>query len=139
MLHWTLNLQYRKEPGMTQEPVQIVRAVYDAYVRKDRRAIESLIAEDFHFTSPLDNRLDRKTYLERCWPNSETTAGFEFRNLVSDGDRVFVTYVLTKATGDRFCNTEILLTRNGKVAAIEVYFGWMIPHEAPAGSFVNPK
>ena len=80
---------------MSKDPVQIARAVYDAYVRKDRKAIESLIADDFHFTSPLDNRLDRSTYFARCWPNSETTANFEFRNLVSDGGRVFVTYELT--------------------------------------------
>jgi ketosteroid isomerase-like protein len=132
-------LQQRKEPVVTQEPVEIARAVYGAYVRKDRKVIESLIADDFHFTSPLDNRLDRKTYFERCWPNSETTASFEYRNLVSDGGRVFVTYELTKTTGDRFCNTEILSTRNGKVSEVEVYFGWMIPHEAPVGGFVNPK
>jgi len=30
--------------------------------QKDRAAIEKIIAEDFHFTSPLDNRLDRETY-----------------------------------------------------------------------------
>lgn len=66
---------------MANEPVRIATDVYDAYVRKDRQAIESLIADDFHFTSPLDNRLDRRMYLERCWPNSETTARFEFRNL----------------------------------------------------------
>jgi ketosteroid isomerase-like protein len=129
----------RKELPVAQEPGRIARAVYDAYVRKDRKAIESLLAEDFHFTSPLDNRLDRKTYFERCWPNSETTAGFEFRNLVSDGDRVFVTYELTKTSGNRFCNTEILSTRNGKVSEVEVYFGWTIPHEAQTGGFVNPK
>jgi ketosteroid isomerase-like protein len=132
-------LQQRKDSDVTQEPALIARAVYDAYVRKDRNAIESLIADDFHFTSPLDNRLDRKTYFERCWPNSETTARFEFRHLVSDGGRVFVTYELTKTTGERFCNTEILSTWNGKVTDVEVYFGWMIPHEAPVGGFVNPK
>ena len=26
---------------------------------RDRQAIEALISEDFHFTSPLDNRIDR--------------------------------------------------------------------------------
>jgi ketosteroid isomerase-like protein len=124
---------------VSKEPVQIARAVYDAYVRKDRKAIESLIADDFHFTSPLDNRLDRKTYFERCWPNSETIARFEFNNLVSDDGRVFVTYELTKTNGERFRNTEILSTRDGKVSDVEVYFGWMIPHEAPAGGFVNPS
>jgi hypothetical protein len=36
--------------------------LYEDNVRKDRAAIEKLIAEDFHFTGPLDNRIDRATY-----------------------------------------------------------------------------
>jgi ketosteroid isomerase-like protein len=129
--------QQRKKSDVTQDPVLVARAVYDAYVRKDRKAIESLIADDFHFTSPLDNRIDRKTFFERCWPNSETTASFEFKNLVSDNGRVFVTYELTKTTGERFCNTEILSTQDGKLSEVEVYFGWMVPHETPIGGFVT--
>ena len=50
-------------PGMTAEDrIAVARASYEAYVRKDRVAIEGLLAKDFHFTSPLDNRLDRATY-----------------------------------------------------------------------------
>jgi len=56
---------------MRNSPVEVTRASYLAYVSKDRAAIEALIADDFHFTSPLDNRLDRATYFERCWPNSQ--------------------------------------------------------------------
>jgi len=55
---------------MQQDPADIARASYLAYVHKDRAAIEALIGEDFHFTSPLDNHLDRSTYFTRCWPNS---------------------------------------------------------------------
>jgi hypothetical protein len=51
---------------------------------------EALIADDFHFTSPLDNRIDRATYFARCWPNSESTEGFDFIRFVPDGERVFV-------------------------------------------------
>jgi hypothetical protein len=36
---------------------------FRAYVDKDRAALGSILADDFHFTSPLDNRIDRKTYL----------------------------------------------------------------------------
>ncbi|MGH8249768.1 MAG: hypothetical protein ACREVI_03560 [Steroidobacteraceae bacterium] len=64
-------------------------------------------------------------------------AKFEYRHLVGDDGRAFVTYELTKTNGERFCNAEILSTRNGKVTDVEVYFGWMIPHEAPAGGFVD--
>jgi hypothetical protein len=116
---------------MPNDPVAIARATYDAYVKKDRAAIEALIAVDFHFTSPLDNRIDRATYFARCWPNSVTITGFDFIYLVPDGDRVFVTYEGRKIDGHRFRNTEIVTVRGRQVVDVEVYFGWSIPHEAP--------
>jgi ketosteroid isomerase-like protein len=126
---------------MPDNLIPIARASYQAYVTKDRSAIEALIGEDFHFTSPLDNRIDRTTYFKRCWPNSETVADFRFVNLVQDGEQVFVTYEGTSggsgAPARRFRNTEIMTIRSGKIVEVEVYFGWTIPHPAPAGLFVN--
>jgi ketosteroid isomerase-like protein len=116
--------------------VAIVRAGYEAYVAKDRAAIERLIGEDFHFTSPLDNRIDRATYFARCWPNSERIDGFDFINLVPDGDRVFVTYEGHKTDGESFRNTEIVTLRDGQIGEVEVYFGWSIPHKAKPGGFI---
>jgi ketosteroid isomerase-like protein len=117
--------------------IAVARKSYQAYVDKDRAAIETLIADDFHFTSPLDNRLDRATYFERCWPNSETITDFRFVYLVADGDRVFVTYEGVAGAGRRFRNTEVLTIRDGKLIEAEVYFGWSLPHDAPAGGFVE--
>jgi hypothetical protein len=48
-------------------PVSVAKKTYQAYVNKDRAAIESLVAEDFRFTSPLDNCINRETYFARCW------------------------------------------------------------------------
>ena len=96
-----------------------------------------MIADDFHFTSPRDNRIDRKTYFEKCWKNSDTITGFTFINLVADGERVFVTYEGQRSTGKPFRHTEIVTVRNGKIVEVEVYFGWSIPHEALAGGFVD--
>lgn len=115
----------------------IARAAYRTYETKDRAALEALLAEDFHFTSPLDNRLDRDTYFRRCWPNSEVIAGFDFIHLVTDADRVFVTYEGRNTDGHRFRNTEILTIRGQHIAEVEVYFGWSLPHKAPHGGFVD--
>ena len=123
--------------NLTAKNVAIARAAYEAYVTKDRAAIGELIAEDFHFTSPLDNRLDRETYFRRCWPNSKVIEGFDFIHLVTDGDRVFVTYEGRNTNSRRFQNTEILTIRDQHIVDVEVYFGWSIPHEAPQGGFVN--
>ena len=110
------------------DATSVARASYDAYVRKDRAAIESLIDDDFHFTSPLDDRIDRSSYFERCWPNSQRISHFQLINLVQDGDKVFVTYEGTNLIGGRFRNTEILTVRGRKIVEAEVYFGWSVPH-----------
>jgi ketosteroid isomerase-like protein len=122
---------------MTNDAIAIARAGYEAYAAKDRAAIEALIADDFHFTSPLDNRIDRATYFARCWPNSERIEGFAFIHLVADGERVFVTYEGRTCDGNRFRNTEIMTVRGGKIVEVEVYFGWSIPHKAAKGGFVD--
>jgi len=117
--------------------VALARACYEAYVTKDRSAIEALIAADFHFTSPLDHRISRATYFERCWPNSERIEGFRFIHMVPDGDRIFVTYEGRAVTGREFRNTEILTFRDDQLVEVEVYFGWSIPHEAKEGGFID--
>lgn len=122
---------------MKDDPIAVARASYEAYERKDRSAIETLIAEDFHFSSPLDNRLDRKTYFERCWPNSQRIAAFEFVNVACVGVKVFVTYEARNVDGTRFRNTEVLTIHGRQITEVEVYFGWSIPHPAPLGGFTE--
>jgi len=125
--------------AVPKHTIAVARACYDAYVRKDRRAIEALIAPDFHFTSPLDNRLDRATYLARCWPNSEKIAGFDFERLLPVADQVYVTYEGRNTDGHRFRNTEILTIRGQQIVDVEVYFGWSIPHRARSGGFIESE
>jgi hypothetical protein len=126
----------RRKP---RSAIAVARACYDAYARKDRRAIEALIADDFHFTSPLDNRLDRATYFARCWPNSEKIAGFDFVRLLPVADKIYVTYEGRNIDGHRFRNTEILTIRGHQIAEVEVYFGWSLPHKARSGGFIDSE
>lgn len=135
-----MNPERKKVTGSEHsETTAIVRACFQCYVEKDRAKLETLIGEDFHFTSPLDNRIDRNTYFERCWPNSKTMAAVDFTRVAVNGDTVFVTYETRMNDGKRFRNTEIFSVQNGKVTDVEVYFGESIPHEAPAGKFVASK
>ncbi len=123
---------------MAVDPISVARRAYQAYVDKDRAGIEAIIGDDFHFSSPLDNRIDRAAYFARCWPSSETISDFRFCHLVQDGERAFVTYEGRRAAGKRFRNTEILTVKDGKLVEVEVYFGWSLPHEAPPGGSVDP-
>jgi ketosteroid isomerase-like protein len=118
-------------------PVAITKACFDAYVRKDRSAIELLIHEEFSFTSPLDNHINRKSYFERCWPNSQHIEAFKFIHVVPFDEKVFVVYEGKSSNGEIFRNTEIFTVHDEKISDVEVYFGWNIPHKAPLKGFVT--
>ena len=119
--------------GSAAESLATVRALFEAYRAKDRAATERLIAEDFRFFSPWDNGLDRRQYFEICWPNSRRLRDFRLTDAIADGERVFVTYEILTRKGERFRNAEVLTVRNGRVSAVEVYFGWDIPHRVAQG------
>jgi ketosteroid isomerase-like protein len=115
------------------EIAQTVRAAYRCYETKDRAAHEKLIAEDFHFSSPYDDRVDRAEYFRRCWPNSNTITKFTFKELMVEGDRALVIYEAERSSGPPFRNAEFLRIHNGQIHEVEIYFGWNIgePRKAP--------
>ena len=104
--------------------LELARAAYAAYESGDPSALHELLAEDFTFLSPADPGIDRATYFERCWPNAQNIAGFEFARMFERGDEVVVTYEATRQDGSRFRNTEILSFRGDQLVQAEVYFGW---------------
>jgi ketosteroid isomerase-like protein len=104
--------------------LQLVRDAYGTYESGDRDALEELLADDLVFYSPPDPGIDRATYFERCWPNSETIEAFDLVRMVESGDEVIVTYESTKTDGRRFRNTEVLTFDGDRIRRVEVYFGW---------------
>jgi ketosteroid isomerase-like protein len=108
----------------SNDRLELARDAYRAYESGDRSLIEELLAHDFTFYSPPDPGIDRATYFERCWPNSELIESYDFKRLVESGDEVVVTYESTKTDGSRFRNTEILTFDGDKMRKVEVYFGW---------------
>jgi len=107
-----------------RDRIRLARASYEAYASGDRQSLEQLIADDFAFWSPQDAGIDRATYFDRCWPNHENLAGFEFKRLHDVGDEVFVTYEAERHDGTRFRNTEVLTFAGDQLRLVEVYFGW---------------
>src|SRR3569833_1159950 len=83
------------------------RAVFKAFEDNDREAIEALIADEFAFTSPFDDRIARETYFERCWPNAEVAESFEIVFAAADGNGAVITYGAATTEGHSFRNTEL--------------------------------
>jgi len=129
----TMTWMTKRPDESAGENVATARALYDAFEAKDRAAAERLIADDFRFFSPWDNGLDRAKFFVICWPESERFEEFKLTDAVADGERVFVTYEVLSRRGERFRNAEVLTIRDGRISAVEVYFGWSVPHPVAAG------
>lgn len=101
----------------------LVRAIFAAYLSDDRKIVEGAFSDDFHFTSPYDDNIDKSTYFERCWRGSNWIERHELERIFVDGDEAFVTYRCIAKGGRTFRNTEFFVFESDKVKRIDVYFG----------------
>ena len=100
-----------------------IRAIFAAYLAGDRSCVEDTLSDDFRFTSPYDDNIDKATYFERCWKSSEWIERHELERIFVEGDEAFVTYLCVAKGGKRFRNTEFFVFDRDKVRRIDVYFG----------------
>lgn len=101
----------------------IARQCFAAYEHDDRALLDSLLAEDFTFTSPRDDHLDRATYFERCWPGHEHIRAIHISHLMVEGNDALVRYQCEPVSGEPFWNVEYMRVTDGKLQEVTVYFG----------------
>ncbi|MCK1642393.1 nuclear transport factor 2 family protein [Bradyrhizobium sp. 157] len=102
---------------------ETIRAIFKAYLANDRKFVENAFGDDFRFTSPFDDNIDKATYFARCWQNSDWIERHELERIFVDGDEAFVTYCCIAKGGKSFRNTEFFVFDGDKVKRIDVYFG----------------
>jgi ketosteroid isomerase-like protein len=102
---------------------EIIRALFAAYLSNNRKAVEDSFTDDFRFTSPYDDRIDKATYFERCWRNGDWIERHELEKIFTEGDEAFVTYICVTKDGKNFRNTEFFAFDSDKIKRIDVYFG----------------
>jgi ketosteroid isomerase-like protein len=100
-----------------------IRAIFAAYLSNERKAVEDALADDFRFTSPYDDEIDKATYFVRCWRNADWIEQHELERIFVEGDEAFVTYKCIAKGGKNFRNTEFFRFEGDKIKRIDVYFG----------------
>jgi len=100
-----------------------VRAIFAAYMTNDRKVVEDALADDFRITSPYDDQIDKATYFERCWKDSDWIERHELEKIFVEGDEAFVTYKCMARGGKSFRNTEFFAFAGDKIRRIDVSFG----------------
>jgi ketosteroid isomerase-like protein len=102
---------------------EIIRNLFVAYLSNDREAVEAAFTDDFRFTSPYDDEIDKATYFERCWRVSDWIERQDLERIMVDGEAAFVTYRCVAKNGKSFRNTEAFTFAGDRIRRIDVYFG----------------
>jgi hypothetical protein len=102
---------------------ETIRLIFAAYLANDRAFVENALGDDFRFTSPYDDNIDKPAYFDRCWKGSDWIERHELERIFVQGDEAFVTYRCTARGGRDFRNTEFVVFEGDKVKRIDVYFG----------------
>src|SRR5260221_12520481 len=98
-----------------------IRALFAAYLTNDRKAVEEAFADDFRFTSPYDDEIDKATYFARCWRVADWIGRHELEKILVEGDEAFVTYKCLAKGGKHCRNAEFFSFAADKVRRIDVY------------------
>jgi ketosteroid isomerase-like protein len=106
----------------TSKP-DIIRALFAAYMANDREAVANSFTDDFRFTSPYDDEIDKATYFDRCWKVPDWIARQTLEKILAEGDCAFVTYQCVAKDGKGFRNTECFTFDGDRIKRIDVYFG----------------
>lgn len=114
----------RARAGLSPKTEQMIRKYYAAWEKGEWQALDSLLTDDFTFTSPNDDHDSKSVYETRCWaPNVKLIEHFDLQQIAGSGDDAFVMYVLHIKNGKQVENIEYFRMRDGKVASVRCYFG----------------
>src|ERR1700740_303926 len=108
---------------MGADKSDIIRAMLAAYMSNDSASVENSFTDDFPFTSPYDDRIDKATYFARCWRVPDWIERQQLEKIFVEGDEAFVTYEVMAKDGKRFRNTEFFRFAGERISSIDVYFG----------------
>ncbi|MFI7408395.1 nuclear transport factor 2 family protein [Streptomyces sp. NPDC049627] len=109
---------------MTGTPTDVVRAAFRHYLTQDREAALPLYADDFTFTSPQDDHIDKAAFFERCFPTADRLKEQHLLHVTpADGEVVFAYYEYELTAGGRYRNVEAITVRDGLIREVRVFFG----------------
>jgi len=93
--------------------------------KKDWGPYDEILADDFTFTSPTpDDHISKAAFKKNCWETQVNfIKAFDLELVTAKGDEVLAKYLCHTQNGKSFRNVEYFRLRDGKITALECYFG----------------
>jgi ketosteroid isomerase-like protein len=113
------------QTGLSPKSDETIRKWYAAWEKKDWRPVDSLLADDFTFSSAAgDDHISKSAFKTQCWESQiDFIERFELKRVFGNGNEALVMYVCRTKNGKSFRNVEYIRLKDDKVKAIECYFG----------------
>jgi ketosteroid isomerase-like protein len=104
---------------------EIVRSWYKTWEKKDQGQFEAMMTDNFTFTSAAgDDHISKSAFKTQCWGTQVNFIDrFDLEQVFGSGNEAFVKYLCHTKNGKSFRNVEYFRLSDGKVEAIECYFG----------------
>jgi ketosteroid isomerase-like protein len=104
---------------------EVIRKWYAAWGQKDWAPLDSLLADNFTFSSAAgDDHISKSAFKEQCWKTQiNFIKDFDLERVSTGADDAFVKYLCQTTSGKSFRNVEYLRIKDGKLQSIECYFG----------------
>ena len=110
--------------GLSPKNAETIRNFYAAWEKKDWGSLDTLVANNFTFSSPVDDHISKSSYKTGCWDTqARLIERFDLKRVIASGNDAFVLYVCHTKAGKTFRNVEYFRFSDEKVAAVECYFG----------------
>jgi hypothetical protein len=112
------------ETGPRSKSREVVRKYYAAWETKLWHPVDILLADDFTFSSPLDDHISKGDFKAGCWDTQIAYIDrFDLKQVIGTNNEAFVMYVCHTTNGKTFRNVEYFQLRDDKVKAVECFFG----------------
>ena len=104
---------------------QLVRKWYAAWDKKDWGPLDTLLADNFTFSSAAgDDHISKSAFKAQCWETQiDFIQHFDLEQIATGSEDAFVKYLCHTKNGKSFRNVEYLRIKNGQLQSIECYFG----------------
>jgi len=109
---------------MVSDNASLVEAAFRCYLAQDRESAFALYADDFSFTSPQDDHIDKAAFFERCFPTANRFSDQRLLQVTpADEELVFLYDEYDLTSGGTHRNVEAITLRDGLIRDVQVFFG----------------
>lgn len=100
-----------------------IQAYFSCYETGDQTTLENLLDEQFEFSSPHDQKLDKTSYFERCWGFNKTVKEYQILKYIESSNEAFLNYRAITYDNRSIENVEYFEIKDGRIVRIKVFYG----------------